>query len=169
MGQLRSAVRAFALGDRPPDEVMASTNHLLIDLDPGLFASCCYIRLDPATGLARAARAGHPPPLLRLAGGDVQALDGGLSTPIGLDSSGRPEATVDVPLGATLVLYTDGLVERRDRGLRDGIAALTAELSGVPDDADARAVRDRLVETFIGAQQEDDVCLLVVGRALPTR
>ncbi|MDI5905948.1 SpoIIE family protein phosphatase, partial [Streptomyces sp. 12257] len=65
MGQLRSAVRAFALGDRPPDEVMSSTNHLLIDLDPGLFASCCYIRLDPATGVARAARAGHPPPLLR--------------------------------------------------------------------------------------------------------
>ena len=55
-----------------------------------------------------------------------------------------------MPVGATLVLYTDGLVERRDRGLRDGIAALTAELSDVPDDADAKAVRDRLVATFIG-------------------
>ncbi|WP_316316743.1 PP2C family protein-serine/threonine phosphatase, partial [Clavibacter michiganensis] len=75
MGQLRSAVRAFALGDRPPDEVMSGVNHLLADLDPGLFASCCYIRLDPATGRACAARAGHPPPLLRHPDGRTETLD----------------------------------------------------------------------------------------------
>ncbi len=73
MGQLRRAVRAFALGDRAPDEVMSGVSRLPADLDPGLFASCCYIRLDPATGRARAARAGHPPPLLRHPDGRTEA------------------------------------------------------------------------------------------------
>jgi len=81
---------------------------------------------------------------------------------------GGAEAKVDVPPGATLVLYTDGLVERRDRGLREGIEALAAALSALPDDADATAVKDRLVGGFVGAHQEDDVCLLVVRRARPT-
>ncbi|NEE51193.1 serine/threonine-protein phosphatase, partial [Streptomyces sp. SID8455] len=65
MGQLRSAVRAFALSNHDPQEVMSGTNRLLIDLDPGQFASCCYILLDPLTGRARAVRAGHPQPVLR--------------------------------------------------------------------------------------------------------
>ncbi|MCF2436324.1 serine/threonine-protein phosphatase [Streptomyces thinghirensis] len=55
--------------------MLSGVNHLLTDLDPGLFASCCYIRLDPATGRACAARAGHPPPLLRHPDGRTEALD----------------------------------------------------------------------------------------------
>jgi serine phosphatase RsbU (regulator of sigma subunit) len=170
MGQLRSLLRSYAWEGSSPGEVLARADELVRGLDIADIATCVYLRWRSTDDGARVtyARAGHPPPLLRLGGGEVVALDGALRTPIGLAGSGGAEGVVDVPVGATLVLYTDGLVERRDRGLRDGIAALAAELSTVPDDVDAAAVRDRLVTTFVGTHQEDDVCLLVVRRALPT-
>ncbi|MER6183871.1 SpoIIE family protein phosphatase [Streptomyces sp. NPDC001652] len=167
MGQLRSAVRAFALGDRPPDEVMSGTNHLLIDLDPGQFASCCYIRLDPVTGLARVARAGHPPPLLRNADGSTRVLDLPGGVVLGVDPGARyPVTELRIEPGAVLALYTDGLVERPGIDIDDGISALrvalaragapTARLAGVADwlTAAARQAVDR----------PDDIALLLATR-----
>ncbi|MEZ0446383.1 SpoIIE family protein phosphatase [Cellulomonas sp. ICMP 17802] len=170
MGQLRSLLRSYAWEGSTPGQVLARADELVRGLDIADIATCAYLRWRSSDDGAHVtyARAGHPPPLLRLVGGEVRSLDEGLSTPIGLAGPGGAEATIDVPAGATLVLYTDGLVERRDRGLRDGIAALTAELSALPDGADATKVKDRLVEAFVGPHQEDDVCLLVVRRALPT-
>ncbi|WP_421735647.1 SpoIIE family protein phosphatase [Cellulomonas sp.] len=171
MGQLRSLLRSYAWEGSSPGAVLARADELVRGLDIADVATSAYLRwrsLDGGDAEVTYARAGHPPPLLRLAGGEVQSLDGGLSTPIGLAGPGGAEAVIRVPLGSTLVLYTDGLVERRDRGLREGIAALTAELAALPDDADATVVKDRLVEVFVGEHQEDDVCLLVVRRALPT-
>ncbi|WP_421742633.1 SpoIIE family protein phosphatase [Cellulomonas sp.] len=170
MGQLRSLLRSYAWEGSSPGEVLARADELVRGLDIADISTCAYLRWRSNGDGAHVtyARAGHPPPLLRLAGGEVRALDQGLSTPIGLAGPGGAEATIDVPSSATLVLYTDGLVERRDRGLREGIALLTAELSSMPDDVDATTVKDRLVDRFIGPNQEDDVCLLVVRRALPT-
>ena len=170
MGQLRSLLRSYAWEGSSPGHVLARADELVRGLDIADIATCAYLRWESSGSGAHVtyARAGHPPPLLRLTGGEVLALDDGLSTPIGVAGPGGAEAKVDVPTGATLVLYTDGLVERRDRGLREGIEALAAALSALPDDADATAVKDRLVEAFVGDHQEDDVCLLVVRRALPT-
>lgn len=130
MGQLRSAVRAFALGDHPPGEVMSSTNRLLIDLDPGQFASCCYIRLDPLTGLARAARAGHPQPLLRHPDGrtDVLDLPGGVVLGVAPEAE-YPVTELRLEPGAVLALYTDGLVERAGHDIDEGIGALRTALT----------------------------------------
>ncbi|WP_181798616.1 SpoIIE family protein phosphatase, partial [Streptomyces sp. WELS2] len=130
MGQLRSAVRAFALGDRPPDEVLSGTNRLLIDLDPGQFASCCCLRLDPATGRTRIARAGHLPPLLRCPDGRTRVLDVPGDVVLGVDPHARYPVTelVLVP-DAILALYTDGLVERPGTDIDEGIAALRLELA----------------------------------------
>jgi serine phosphatase RsbU (regulator of sigma subunit)/PAS domain-containing protein len=169
MGQLRSAVRAFALGDRPPDEVMSGTNHLLIDLDAGLFASCCYLRLDPATGLVQAARAGHPPPLLRRPDGrtHVVELPGGVV--LGVDPRAHyPVAELRIAPGSVLALYTDGLVERPGVDIDDGIGALRVALAK----AGAPAVRqggrslagmaDRLTATARHtADRPDDIALLL--------
>lgn len=130
MGQLRSAVRAFALSDRPPQEVMGGTNRLLIDLDPGQFASCCYVRLDPATGLARAARAGHLPPLLRHPDGrtEVVELPGGVV--LGVDPrADYPVTELRLEPGAILALYTDGLVEQPGHDIDEGIAVLRRALA----------------------------------------
>ena len=172
MGQLRSAVRAFALGDRPPDEVMSSTNHLLIDLDPGLFASCCYIRLDPATGVARAARAGHPPPLLRQPDGRTRVLDLPGGVVLGVDPGARyPVTELTMEPGAILALYTDGLVERPGGDIDEGITALRVALAkaGAPADRPGgrflAGVADRLTAIARHSlDRPDDIALLLATR-----
>ncbi|WP_324788251.1 SpoIIE family protein phosphatase [Streptomyces sp. H51] len=177
MGQLRSAVRAFALGDHPPDEVMSGTNRLLIDLDPGQFASCCYIRLDPATGLARVARAGHPPPILRRVDGRTEVLDLPGGVVLGVDPHARyPVAELHVEPGAILALYTDGLVERPGMDIDDGITALRVALARAGAPA-ARAggrgralagVAERLTATARHmTDRPDDIALLLATRRAP--
>ncbi|MEU7057067.1 SpoIIE family protein phosphatase [Streptomyces sp. NPDC046197] len=172
MGQLRSAVKAFALDDRPPDEVMSGTNRLLIDLDPGQFASCCYIRLDPATGLARTARAGHPLPLLRHpdSGTALCEVPGGVV--LGVDPHAQyPVGELRLERGAILALYTDGLVEQPGLDIDDGIAALRAVLAEAgasaagPDGGSLTAVADQLTATARHtADRPDDIALLLAVR-----
>jgi serine phosphatase RsbU (regulator of sigma subunit)/PAS domain-containing protein len=178
MGQLRSSVRAFALGDRPPDEVMSGTNRLLIDLDAGLFASCCYIRLDPATGVAQAAVAGHPPPLLRRPDGRTQVVELPGGVVLGVDPQAQyPVAELRMEPGAVLALYTDGLVERPGADIDDGISALRVALARAGAPA-ARAggrslagVADRLTaKARHSADRPDDIALLLATRrAAPLR
>lgn len=172
MGQLRSAVRAFALGDRPPDEVMSGTNRLLIDLDPGQFASCCYLRLDPATGRARVARAGHPPPLLRSPDGRTRIMDIPGGVVLGVDPYARyPVAGLLLEPDAILALYTDGLVERPGADIDEGIGALRLALAKAGAAAGRRGgrslagVADRLTATALHAtDRPDDVALLLAAR-----
>ncbi|AKJ08929.1 diguanylate cyclase [Streptomyces incarnatus] len=178
MGQLRSAVRAFALGDRPPDEVLSGTNHLLIDLDPGQFASCCYLRLDPATGRARIARAGHPPPLLRFPDGRTRLLDVPGGVVLGVDPRARyPVAELLLEPDAILALYTDGLVERPGADIDEGIETLRLALGRAGATAGRRGgrslagVADRLTATARHAtDRPDDVALLLAARrSVPVR
>ncbi|MFF4896372.1 SpoIIE family protein phosphatase [Streptomyces sp. NPDC001068] len=172
MGQLRSAVRAFALGDRAPDEVLCGTNHLLIDLDPGQFASCCYLRLDPATGHARMARAGHPQPLLRAPNGRTRVLEIAGGVVLGVDPRARyPVTDLELEPDAILALYTDGLVERPGADIDDGITALRLALSaaGAAPDGHGRGslagVADRLTAAARHAtDRPDDVALLLAAR-----
>ncbi|MFD7408290.1 SpoIIE family protein phosphatase [Streptomyces sp. NPDC059866] len=172
MGQLRSAVRAFALDDRPPDEVMSSTNHLLIDLEPSQFATCCYVRLDPVTGLARVARAGHPPPLLRYADGRTHVLDLPGGVVLGVDPLARyPVTELPMDPGAVLALYTDGLVERPGCDIDEGITALRVALAragataGRPGGRPLAAVVERLTVTARHAvDRHDDIALLLAAR-----
>lgn len=177
MGQLRSAVRAFALDDRPPDEVLQGTNRLLIDLDPGQFASCCYVRLDPATGRARIARAGHPPPLLRHPDGRTRRLDTPAGVVLGVLGDARyPVEEVTMEPGAILALYTDGLVERPGLDIDDGIGALRIALArgGTPASRPGTrwlaAVADRLTAaTRHTADRPDDIALLLAARRTEDR
>ncbi|MFJ7073792.1 SpoIIE family protein phosphatase [Streptomyces sp. NPDC098781] len=174
MGQLRSAVRAFALGDRPPDEVMSGTNHLLIDLDTGLFASCCYIRLDPATGVAQAAVAGHPRPLLRRRDGRTRLVDLPGGVVLGVDQQAQyPVAELLMEPGAVLALYTDGLVERPGVDIDDGISALRVALAkaGTPGAGSLASVADRLTATarHMTDRPDDIALLLATRRSTPLR
>lgn len=167
MGQLRSLLRASVWrGDRP-GEALERLDGLVRALDVADIATCVLVRWrrTPTGAHLVWASAGHPPALVRLPGGEVRSLDDGRTTPVGLPSPAtRPasEASADLPRGAVVVLYSDGLVERRDRGLREGIAALSAALAAVPDGLDATGVCDALTTTLVDAHQEDDVCLLVV-------
>jgi PAS domain S-box-containing protein len=172
MGQLRSAVRAFALGDHAPHQVMSSTNRLLIDLDPGQFASCCYIRLDPDTGYARAVRAGHTQPLLRHPDGLTEVLDlpGGLV--LGVDPQARyPVTHLSLEPDAVLALYTDGLVERPGTDIDEGVDVLRAALARAGEGMDTVGrpsltdIADRLMERARRTlDRPDDIALLLATR-----
>jgi PAS domain S-box-containing protein len=168
MGQLRSLLRSAAWEGSSPTAVIARVDTLVRGLDIADIATCVYARWQSADDavLVTYARAGHPPAMLRVPGGSVRVLDGGGTTPLGVGpiSDSVRDGAVSVPRGSTLVLYTDGLVERRDRGLRSGIDELVRALEGASDDLDAQTLVDTLVRRLVGAQQEDDLCLLVVRR-----
>ncbi|MFG2146143.1 SpoIIE family protein phosphatase [Streptomyces sp. NPDC048696] len=171
MGQLRSAVRAFALGGHSPQEVMSGTNRLLIDLDPGQFASCCYIRLDPDTGAAQAARAGHPQPLLRHPDGAAEVLDLPGGVVLGVDPTAvYPVTELRLEPGAVLALYTDGLVENPGTDIDTGIERLRAALAQAAaptrrGGASLTGTADLLIELARQTtDRPDDIALLLTTR-----
>ncbi|WP_028814403.1 SpoIIE family protein phosphatase [Streptomyces flavidovirens] len=171
MGQLRSAVRAFALAGQDPREVMHDTNCLLIDIDPGQFASCCYIVLDPASGAAQAVRAGHPQPLLRHSDGRAEVLDLAGGIVLGVDQEASyPVTELRLEPGAVLALFTDGLVEQPGIDIDLGIERLRATFSHIGSSSLAETA-DRLIrEARQSADRPDDIALLLAARwAEPTR
>ncbi|MEV8530538.1 SpoIIE family protein phosphatase [Streptomyces sp. NPDC051211] len=165
MGQLRSAVRAFALSGNSPQEVVSGTNRLLIDLDPGQFASCCYILLDPGTGSMRAVRAGHPQPLLRHADGRTDVLDLPGGVVLGVDGEAAyPVTRLQLEPGAVLALFTDGLVEQPGTDIDVGIERLRRTLAEAGS-AGLAETADRLVrEAGEAPDRPDDVALLLAAR-----
>ncbi|WP_241253134.1 SpoIIE family protein phosphatase [Streptomyces sp. W1SF4] len=165
MGQLRSAVRAFALSGNAPDQVVRGTNQLLIDLDPGQFASCCYVLLDPGSGRALAARAGHPQPLLRRADGRAEVLDLAGGVVLGIDPGARyPVTELTLGPGEVLALYTDGLVEAPGADIDEGVERLRAALAAARPSPLTEAA-DRLVaEAARTPDRPDDVALLLASR-----
>ncbi|WP_405428968.1 GAF domain-containing SpoIIE family protein phosphatase [Streptomyces erythrochromogenes] len=171
MGQLRSAVRAFALAGSTPEQVVRGTNRLLIDLDPGQFASCCYVVLDPASGSAQAVRAGHPQPLLRHPDGRTEVLDLAGGVVLGVDpEASYPVTELRLAPGALLALYTDGLVERPGVDIDVGVERLRLALASAVPVALAETA-DRLIGNAV--DRPDDIALLLAsltgGTERPTR
>lgn len=165
MGQLRSAVRAFALSGHDPQEVVSGTNRLLIDLDPGQIASCCYVVLDPVTGRTQAVRAGHPQPLLRHPDHTTEVLDlpGGIVLGVAPRAS-YPVSDFLLDPGAILALFTDGLVEQAGADIDLGIERLrsTIERADVPSLADMADLVIR--EAKQESDRPDDIALLLAAR-----
>ncbi|MFC4981045.1 SpoIIE family protein phosphatase [Streptomyces atroolivaceus] len=170
MGQLRSAVRAFALIGHEPQEIMSATNRLLIGLDPGQFASCCYVLLDPETGATRAVRAGHPQPVLRHPDGEAEvlALPGGVVLGVDPDAS-YPVTELRLGPGAVLALFTDGLVEKAGTDIDEGIERLRSTLAAVGHMPLAETA-DRIIrQARQDEDRPDDIALLVAARRAPSR
>ncbi|MCX4847474.1 SpoIIE family protein phosphatase [Streptomyces sp. NBC_00893] len=162
MGQVRTAVHATA--GASPGEVLARTNRLLTDLDPGLFTSCLYIHLDLAHHRARLATAGHPPPLLRHPDGHAEVLDVPPGLVLGIDPTADYTTTeIPLPPGAVLALYTDGLVETPGVDIEDAIGRLADHLARVPGRT-AESLADNLVHHATQcAPRNDDIALLVIN------
>ncbi|MFK0253864.1 SpoIIE family protein phosphatase [Streptomyces sp. NPDC090445] len=165
MGQLRSAVRAFALSGNAPQDVVAGTNRLLIDLDPGQFASCCYVALDADSGRALAVRAGHPQPLLRRPDGRTEVLDLPGGVVLGVDADAvYPVTQLRLEEGAVLALYTDGLVEKPGTDFDVGVDRLRSALAAARPSPLAETA-DRLVAEAGGSvERPDDIALLLAAR-----
>jgi PAS domain S-box-containing protein len=163
MGQLRSASQAVLLRAPGPAEALADLDTFASRI-PG--AECttvfCAI-LDPAAGTVTYSCAGHPPPILVTAGGDYHLLEAARSLPLAMLPAGwrRSQATATLPPGATLMLYTDGLVERRNQSLDKGIDAAAVTMAEYaqdhPDD-----VADHVMSAMTPAVgYEDDVAVLI--------
>ncbi|WP_405392774.1 SpoIIE family protein phosphatase [Streptomyces sp. NBC_01102] len=165
MGQLRSAVRAFGLSGYDPQEIMSATNRLLIDLDPGQFASCCYVVLDPATGFAQAVRAGHPQPVLRHPDGRTEVLDLPGGVVLGVDpEASYPVTDLRLEPGAVLALFTDGLVEKAGTDIDEGIERLRSTLAEVGH-APLAETADRVIgRAGQDEDRPDDIALLLAAR-----
>ncbi len=129
MVQLRTAAHILADLELPPEQLL----HRLDRMASGLaapFATCIYTVIDPADSSCVAAQAGHLPPVVALPG-EAHLLDLPPGLPLGLVAGSFEARHVRLPPGATLALYTDGLVESRTRPLSDGMAELCAALSAV--------------------------------------
>ena len=160
MGQLRNAFRAYGLIESSPAEVMARVNRLVTSGEDAM-ATVLYLVLDRETGDVTFSAAGHPPPLL-LAPDGPRFLEGGRSMPIGAaDPAVFREANGVVPPGSTLLLYTDGLVERRGVPLEDSLDKL-AEVAGEADDNLERLCDRVLAAVLPELEPSDDVALLAV-------
>ena len=166
MGQLRSALRAYALEGSSPAAVLEKLNRFLLSLSWDSMATALVLLLEPPTGRITYANAGHPPPLVLGADGVARSLQDTLSVPLGaLDVAGYEEGTATLEPGATLVLYTDGLVEQRDELIDRGIERLeNALVSDGP--AEPEVLCERIVRETIGGEAHDDVTLLVVQAAM---
>jgi anti-sigma regulatory factor (Ser/Thr protein kinase) len=161
MGQLRTAVRAYARLDLPPHEVLQLLDGLATEIDANQIATCVYAVHDPNEGRLVYASAGHLPILVRDENGIVHRADEPTGPPLG--TGGWMHASGSIPLtpGSTAVLYTDGLVERRDEDLDEGIAALERALAGAT--GSPQVVCDRLVRSAgVTADHADDVAVLVL-------
>ncbi len=164
MGQLRSAVRALAAVDSGPGRLLERLDRFVEGVPAADTATLAYAEVDLRDGSVRFACAGHPPPVLIDGAGRHSLLWDGRSAPLGahFGVAGRSEASVTLPARSRLVLYTDGLVERRDRALDVGIDALAEEL-GRWAQRPLAGLADGVTDVVVGTGRTgDDVCLLAL-------
>ncbi|MFI2431889.1 SpoIIE family protein phosphatase [Streptomyces sp. NPDC018693] len=161
MGQLRTAVRAYARLDLPPHEVLQLLDGLAAEIDANQIATCVYAVHDPNEGRLVYASAGHLPILVRDEHGTVQRADEPTGPPLGTGDWMHASGSIPLGPGSTAVLYTDGLVERRNEDLDEGIAALEGALAGAT--GTPQVICDRLVRSAgVTADHDDDVAVLVL-------
>lgn len=171
MGQVRAGLRAYAALDPDPALVLSRLDLLVQGLDDlEEIATVAFAVLDPATGVLLHASAGHLPALVRAARGGTREVRGGRGLPLGVRLDERCTAQDRLQPGEVLLLVSDGLVERRDRGLDEGLAALRVALASGPRSgtaADVDRLGAHLVGLLLDGVPEDDVTVLAVQRAVP--
>ena len=161
MGQIRTAIRAYALLDLTPAQVLRHASELASAMSGSQFITCVYAVHDPVTQTLTYANAGHPPPIVVGPNDAPTVLGDRLGMPLRVGSTFE-QRTVVFPAGSSLLLYTDGLVERRGLPLPDGIELLDSALRELltPDSKDLGVMCDQLIERLTNGAHDDDVALL---------
>jgi PAS domain-containing protein/anti-sigma regulatory factor (Ser/Thr protein kinase) len=166
MGQLRTAVRAYARLDLPPHEVLQLLDGLAMTLDASQIATCVYAIHDPGEGRIVYASAGHLPMIICDGEGIVRRVEDQAGPPLGTGGWMHTSDSVPLTPGSTAVLYTDGLVERRNEDIDEGLDALEQAVAGAT--GNPQVLCDRLLRAMgITAEHDDDVAILAFH--LPTR
>jgi PAS domain S-box-containing protein len=169
MAQLRNLLRGLAIHhDRGPASLLASLDRALDGLQLDAIATCLVAQIDtlPTDGgsrpLLRWSSAGHPPPLLWTPGEGVAVLEGGRSLLLGVDPQvERSEMGLPLPRLATVLLYTDGLIERRGESLETGLQRLVDAFTKVKGEQ-PEEICEEIVDAMLPENPSDDVVLLVV-------
>ncbi|WP_051367361.1 PP2C family protein-serine/threonine phosphatase [Hamadaea tsunoensis] len=161
MGRIRSALRAYALEDDDPAEVLARLDRKIQLFEPGALATAAYVVIPPAGDVMHLSLAGHLPPVYAGPGAPARPVDTRPDLPLGVfPDAPRRTYTLPFPTGATLLLYTDGLVERRDRVIDDGIAELARTVAG----SSALEICNAAVGLAGDQAVSDDIAILAVLR-----
>ncbi|MGZ3145841.1 PP2C family protein-serine/threonine phosphatase [Lentzea chajnantorensis] len=165
MGRLRSALRAYALEYADPAVVLAKLDRKASHFEHETMATVAYAVIDTATHHMSLAVAGHLPPVIAQPGAEACFADVPVGPPVGFDlgSSGRRAAEVELAPGSLVVLYTDGLVERRDQDLDDGLE----RLRGVVTPLEPEELCIQVMATMVGDQPATDDIALVAIRHSP--
>jgi serine phosphatase RsbU (regulator of sigma subunit) len=179
MGRMRSALRAYVLEAADPAVALRLLDRKIQYFEGDAMATLLYATYDPASGELWLSSAGHPPPVVALPDGpSAAALPIRPDPPIGTaDDPPRQSAVVTIPPGGLLCCYTDGLVERRDRAIDQGIGLLADTMRGQLQTRDRRAGRPvsladdtcaAVMRDLVGhAHARDDVAVLVMHREPP--
>ncbi|HEY7143108.1 MAG TPA: SpoIIE family protein phosphatase [Streptosporangiaceae bacterium] len=163
MGRLRTAIHTLAKLELPPVETLQQLDELMQELgarEPH-FATCIYAIFDAVAGTCEVASAGHLPPLLARPDGTNEFLDVSPAPPLGIGSGPIQSRTLDIDDGSLLVLYTDGLVEKRDADIDEGLSRLQGIFG--PGSAE-RPLEDLCKATLDGVYsdtQRDDIAVLI--------
>jgi anti-sigma regulatory factor (Ser/Thr protein kinase) len=162
MAQLRMGLRAYAIEEDTPVAVVRRVHELAQRLTLPQMATLIYLVFDPERATLTFANAGHAPPLILEPEGRARYLEGGLAPPLGgaTHAAMYLEQVDRLPHGSTLVLFTDGLVERRGRPLADGLARLREEALAAGPGLDALC--DHLLASMVGPEISDDIALLAL-------
>ncbi|MEU1803714.1 SpoIIE family protein phosphatase [Streptomyces sp. NPDC019937] len=170
MGRLRTAVHNFSVVDLPPDELLTRLDDVVAQLDQeeaagwggigAAGASCLYAVYDPVAQRCTMARAGHPPPAVVGPGGAVTFPDLPAGPPLGLGGRLFEASAIPLPAGSRLVLYTNGLVQDRERDIDTGLGLLRQALAAT-DDPDPEHTCDAVTRALLPPRPTDDVVLLV--------
>lgn len=163
MGQLRAAARALAELELPPADVLGRLDRMTATLQHSIYATCAYAIIDAAAGHVTIALAGHLPPVLVMPDGTTHLPDMPSDLSLGLGTAAFGEARITLPAGATLALFTDGLVETRSRPYDQGIQMMRALLSR--QRGTLHQACDAVVAA-LGQGHEDDITL-VLARVQP--
>ncbi|MFH9471560.1 SpoIIE family protein phosphatase [Streptomyces clavifer] len=166
MGQLRTTAQTLGGLDLPPQEVLHHLDEQAQRLGSDRMATCLYAVYDPVAHRITIANAGHPPPVLLHLGGRAEVLRVPPGAPIGVGGVDFEAVELDAPAGATLLLYTDGLVESRLRDVWTGIEQLrerlaaTAQLTGPDHSPPLEALCDDVLDMLGPGDRDDDIALL---------
>lgn len=164
MGRLRSVLRAYAFVSDGPATTLDLVDAKFAHFEPTEMATISFAVIEPALDRVRIASAGHPPPLLVEPDTDARFLTVPPGPPIGTRlGQARTEAEIDLPPGATLMTYTDGLFERRHEPYDESLERLRASLRAGPVEAAVTAV----MEAMIGPDGIDDDTAVLAIRRLP--
>lgn len=166
MGQLRSALGALAHTTPSAGDALCRLDRFARSIPGAKATTVCYGIVDVAARTLRYSAAGHPPPLLIEPGGESRFLDAARGWPLGVGdpAAERPETVVTMPPGSTLILYTDGLVERRGQRFESGMARLAVEASRCAH-LPVEELCDEMLAALVPEQPTDDIALVALRLA----